>query len=178
MEAPCPKKGTGVQIVPVAARFLVYPPPIGSVHSQEVSRMKPRIFVQTMIGLASAALGLVAALAWNAAIQATIKRLLGTADSLLGLYLYAVFATAIAIGVLLLLGKVASRLGSESAIRREADNRLARRGRAGQRADSSAYAAIATPAPPTTPPARNASRRRASAATDASPIPSCTATDA
>ncbi len=83
--------------------------------------MNPRIFVQTMIGLASAALGLVAALAWNAAIQATIKRLLGTADSLLGLYLYAVFATAIAVGVLLLLGKVASRLGSESAIRREAD---------------------------------------------------------
>jgi len=38
-----------------------------------------------------------------------------------GVYLYAVFATAIAIGVLLLLGKVASRLGSESAIRREAD---------------------------------------------------------
>ncbi len=59
--------------------------------------------------------------AGSAAIQATIKRLLGTADSLLSLYLYAVFATAIAVGVLLLLGKVASRLGSESAIRREAD---------------------------------------------------------
>ncbi len=66
--------------------------------------MNPRIFVQTMIGLA-----------WNAAIQATIKRLLGTADSLVGLYLYAVFATAIAVGVLLL-GKVASLPSREADI--------------------------------------------------------------
>jgi hypothetical protein len=83
--------------------------------------MNPRVFVQTMIGLASAALGLVAALAWNAAIQATIKKLLGDADSLFGLYLYAVFATAIAVVVLITLSKIASRIGGEAAITRESD---------------------------------------------------------
>jgi len=111
-----------VPVVLIAARFLMCCLPVGLILMQEVSQMNPRVFIQTMIGLASAALGLVAALAWNAAIQATIKRLLGTADSLLGLYLYAVFATIIAITVLVILGKIASRLGSESAIRREADN--------------------------------------------------------
>lgn len=44
--------------------------------------MNPRAFVQTMIALASASLGLVAAPAWNEAIKATLK-LLGLGDSLL-----------------------------------------------------------------------------------------------
>ena|ERR1700752_3125925 len=43
--------------------------------------IKPRLFIQTMITLASASLGLVAALAWNEAIKAAIKegKLLSTA---------------------------------------------------------------------------------------------------
>ena len=39
--------------------------------------MNRQVFLQTMIALASAAFGLVAALAWNAAIQATIARIVG-----------------------------------------------------------------------------------------------------
>ena len=54
-----------------------------------------RVFIQTMITLASASLGLVAALAWNEAIKATIKKALGDADGLSGLYIYAIAATVL-----------------------------------------------------------------------------------
>ena len=50
-----------------------------------------RIMIQTMITLASASLGLVAALAWNEAIKATITAVFGTGDSLAALYTYAIF---------------------------------------------------------------------------------------
>ncbi len=80
-----------------------------------------RIFLQTMITLASASLGLVAALAWNEAIKATIVALLGTDDSLAGLYAYAVLATVLAIVVLTLLGRAAARIGGDVVISREAD---------------------------------------------------------
>jgi hypothetical protein len=83
--------------------------------------MNPRIFVQTMITLASASLGLVAALAWNEAIKATIVRMLGTGDTLAALYAYAIVATALAVIVLVLLGRAAARLGGEAVITREAD---------------------------------------------------------
>lgn len=82
--------------------------------------MSPRVLVQTMITLASASLGLVAALAWNEAIKATLA-LVGLGDSLAGLYSYAIIATALAVGVLALLAKVAARLGGEAKITREAD---------------------------------------------------------
>jgi hypothetical protein len=74
-----------------------------------------------MITLASASLGLVAALAWNEAIKSTIERMLGTADSLSGLYIYAAAATVLAIVVLTALAAVASRLGGQAAITREVD---------------------------------------------------------
>jgi hypothetical protein len=83
--------------------------------------LNPRVFIQTMITLASASLGLVAALAWNEAIKATIERVLGASESLLGLYLYAVLATVLAVVVLVLLARVASRLRAEAVITREAD---------------------------------------------------------
>ena len=47
----------------------------------------PRAFIQTMIALASASFGLVAALAWNEAIKATLAKL-GLSDDLAGLYAY------------------------------------------------------------------------------------------
>lgn len=81
----------------------------------------PRAFLQTMITLASASLGLVAALAWNEAIKATIVRVFGTGESLAALYGYALVATAIAVIVLVLLGRAASRVGGEAVITREAD---------------------------------------------------------
>lgn len=78
------------------------------------------MFLQTMITLASASLGLVAALAWNEAIKATITRLLGESDDLVGLYLYALLATVIAV-VVLLLARAASRVGGATIITREAE---------------------------------------------------------
>lgn len=83
--------------------------------------LNPRVFIQTMITLASAALGLVAALAWNEAIKATLKQLLGEDDNLAALYTYAILATVVALVVLILLARAASRVGGEAAITREAE---------------------------------------------------------
>ncbi len=82
---------------------------------------RTRVLVQTMITLASASLGLVAALAWNEAIKALIKRVLGEDESLAGLFIYAIIATAIAVVVLLILARAAGRIGGEAAIEREAE---------------------------------------------------------
>jgi hypothetical protein len=82
--------------------------------------MNPRAFIQTMIALASASLGLVAALAWNEAIKATLV-MLGLGADLTGLYAYAILATVLAITVLVWLGKLASRVGGEAVINREVE---------------------------------------------------------
>jgi hypothetical protein len=80
----------------------------------------PRAMIQTMISLASASLGLVAALAWNEAIKALLAELhLG--DNLAGLFLYAVIATVIAVVVLVILGKAAAKVGGQAAFEREAE---------------------------------------------------------
>ncbi len=80
-----------------------------------------QILLQSMITLSSAALGLVAALAWNDAIKESIRRLLGGNDSLSSKYIYAIFATAIAVIVVLILARLAAKVGGEAAISREAD---------------------------------------------------------
>ena len=82
--------------------------------------MNHRAFIQTMIALASASFGLVAALAWNEAIKATLA-MLGLGDSLAGLYTYAILATVLAIVVLIWLGKLAAKVGGEAAFVREAE---------------------------------------------------------
>jgi Family of unknown function (DUF5654) len=82
--------------------------------------MNPRAFIQTMIALASASLGLVAALAWNEAIKATLA-LLGLGDNLAGLYTYAILATVLAITVLIWLGKISAKIGGDAAFVREAE---------------------------------------------------------
>lgn len=89
--------------------------------SINMNRAQTQIFVQTMITLASASLGLVAALAWNEAIRTTIRLVFGTGDSLAGLYTYAILATVLAVFALTWLARVASRVGGESAISREAE---------------------------------------------------------
>jgi Family of unknown function (DUF5654) len=83
--------------------------------------LDPRIFIQTMITLASASLGLVAALAWNEAIRSTIKKVFATGDDLTGLYIYAILATMIAILVVSDLTWLAAKVGGEAAIKREAE---------------------------------------------------------
>jgi Family of unknown function (DUF5654) len=80
----------------------------------------PRAMVQTMISLASASLGLVAALAWNEAIKATLAKL-GLGDDLAGLYSYAILATIVAVVVLVMLGKIAAKIGGDAAFEREAE---------------------------------------------------------
>lgn len=82
--------------------------------------MNARALIQTMITLASASLGLIAALAWNEAIKATLVRL-DLGDSLTGLYAYAAIATAVAVIVLVSLAKLAARIGGEAAFQREAE---------------------------------------------------------
>jgi uncharacterized membrane protein len=82
--------------------------------------MDPRAMIQTMIALASASLGLVAALAWNEAIKALLAEL-NLGDSLGGLFAYAIVATILAIVVLIYLGKLASRVGGDAVIQREAE---------------------------------------------------------
>lgn len=82
--------------------------------------MNPRVFIQTMIALASASLGLVAALAWNEAIKATLE-VLGLGESLAGLYAYAIIATVVAVLVLIALGRAAARVGGDAAFTREAE---------------------------------------------------------
>jgi hypothetical protein len=82
---------------------------------------RTRVILQTMITLAAASLGLVAALAWNEAIKALIRSVLGPDESLLGLFIYAILATLIAIVVLLILGNAAARIGGDAAIKREAE---------------------------------------------------------
>jgi hypothetical protein len=83
--------------------------------------MNRKIFLQTMITLASASLGLVAALAWNEAIKAIIKEVLQTGESIAGLLTYAILATVVAVVVVMLLGRAAARVGGEAAISREAE---------------------------------------------------------
>jgi hypothetical protein len=80
-----------------------------------------RSLLQTMITLASASLGFVAALAWNDAIKATFKKFLGEAATLPALYTYAIVATFTAIFVVGLLSWAASKVGGSAAISREVD---------------------------------------------------------
>lgn len=74
-----------------------------------------------MVTLASAALGLVAALAWNDAIKTAMKALLGEDDSLAGVFTYAILATVVAVFVVLILSRIAGKIGGEAAISREAE---------------------------------------------------------
>lgn len=82
--------------------------------------MNPRAMIQTMISLASASLGLVAALAWIEAIKALLATM-NLGDSLSGLFAYAIVATIVAVLVLVWLGKLASRVGGEATFEREAE---------------------------------------------------------
>ncbi len=73
-------------------------------------------YLSTMIALASAAFGVVAALAWNAFITELVKTYLPAQSGLIGLLIYAVVITIIAIAVLVWLGRLAERTGGKSAL--------------------------------------------------------------
>lgn len=80
----------------------------------------PRAFIQTMISLASASFGLVAALAWNEAIKALLGKI-GLGEDLAGLFTYAILATALAVLVLSMLGRAAAKVGGQATFEREAE---------------------------------------------------------
>jgi hypothetical protein len=82
---------------------------------------RTRVILQTMITLAAASFGLVAALAWNEAIKALIREVLGDDGSIVALFIYAILATLIAVVVLLILASAAARVGSDAVINREAE---------------------------------------------------------
>jgi len=85
------------------------------------SKETTRMIFQSMIALASAALGLVAALAWNDSIKETIKVLMADDESLTSKYIYAILATVIAVIVILILARLAAKVGGEATIAREAE---------------------------------------------------------
>jgi len=95
-EEPVPIVGDVAQVVKRTSRF-----------SREV--------VATMISLASAAFGVVAALAWNSAITLGFTKAFGedSAGKLGALFVYAVVVTLIGVLVIVLLGRVAARVNAE-----------------------------------------------------------------
>jgi hypothetical protein len=73
--------------------------------------MKNSAYVKTMVQLATSGFGLVAALAWNSAIQALFKKLFGeTNGNILSLFGYAVFITLIIVFITTRLAKLAERV--------------------------------------------------------------------
>jgi hypothetical protein len=69
-------------------------------------------YLQTMISLASAAFGVVAALAWNSAITALVRQIFGAGGQIVSLFIYAIVITLIAVFVMTSLGRLAERSGS------------------------------------------------------------------
>ncbi|HEX2267415.1 MAG TPA: DUF5654 family protein, partial [Actinomycetota bacterium] len=76
-----------------------------------------REVVATMISLATAAFGFVAALAWNTAITESFNKAFAegqqTRAELSALYIYAVVVTMVGVIVIVLLGRLAARLRTE-----------------------------------------------------------------
>lgn len=65
--------------------------------------------IEKLAALITAAFGLVAALAWNGAIQAIFKQVFGDAGSILAAILYAVVVTIIAVVATIWIGKASSK---------------------------------------------------------------------
>jgi len=71
--------------------------------------------VDKMSALATAAFGLVAALAWNSAIQAIFARAYpNPGEAIWGLLGYASLVTLVAVAVILVIGRIAGRLKKEA----------------------------------------------------------------
>jgi hypothetical protein len=68
-----------------------------------------------MISLASAAFGVVAALAWNSAITALVRQIFGTGAQIISLFIYAILITVIAVIVMVNLAQLAERTAQPKA---------------------------------------------------------------
>ena len=67
----------------------------------------------TMISLASAAFGVVAALAWNTAITTLFRQRFGEDAEVFALFTYAIVVTVIGVVVIVILGRLAGRLKAQ-----------------------------------------------------------------
>jgi hypothetical protein len=65
--------------------------------------------IEKISALATAAFGLVAALAWNGAIQAIFKQVFGDASTIGAMIVYAIIVTIIAVWVTIWIGKTSSK---------------------------------------------------------------------
>ncbi len=79
---------------------------------QKTTRLS-REFVATMISLASAAFGVVAALAWNSAITAVFNTWTNHGAQVSALFIYAVLVTLIGVTVIVILARIAARIDAE-----------------------------------------------------------------
>jgi uncharacterized membrane protein len=70
--------------------------------------MKTEI-IEKIAALATAAFGLVAALAWNSAIQEIFKKYYGAGEGISALLIYAVVVTIIAVMITIWIGRIADR---------------------------------------------------------------------
>jgi hypothetical protein len=73
-------------------------------------------YLATMIALASAAFGVIAALAWNTAITDLIKQTLPAGKGIGPEFLYAVIVTIVGVIIMVNLGKLAEKTGGKSAL--------------------------------------------------------------
>jgi uncharacterized membrane protein YjjP (DUF1212 family) len=102
-QVPPEEKHDGLPMVPMVGAVV-----------KKTTRFSKEV-VATMISLASAAFGVVAALAWNTAITTwfnkTFKGL--SAAKISALFIYAVVVTLIGVVVIVLLGRLAARINAE-----------------------------------------------------------------
>jgi uncharacterized protein DUF5654 len=87
-------------------------PPVVAGVVVKTSRFSAEV-VATMISLASAAFGVVAALAWNTAITTAFTDAFGKTATIWALFVYAVTITLIGVFVIVLLGRLAARIKAE-----------------------------------------------------------------
>jgi uncharacterized membrane protein YjjP (DUF1212 family) len=87
-------------------------PPVVAGVVVKTSRFSAEV-VATMISLASAAFGVVAALAWNTAITTAFNEAFGTAARVSALFIYAVVVTLVGVFVIVTLGRLAARLKAQ-----------------------------------------------------------------
>lgn len=69
-----------------------------------------KVLIEKFETLITAAFGLVAALAWNSAVQKVFERYAGTQGNLLAMFGYAVFVTIVAVVITLILGRLSERV--------------------------------------------------------------------
>ncbi|MCA9487834.1 MAG: hypothetical protein KC516_02635 [Nanoarchaeota archaeon] len=69
--------------------------------------------IEKFAALITAAFGLIAALAWNGAIQTIFKRIFGEANSIGAMLTYAIIVTLIAVWATMAIGKAAEKAKNE-----------------------------------------------------------------